>query len=1147
MDNIPKIENNCNSIGNKAFFYSNSSNNKILNYNNLEELKEAQFYLITLEDNNGQHQQIRIFKNSDPSEIAFNFCKENNLDFKSMKYIKKNIQKIIEQFDEPNHKLFFLDNSYSSIQEVDEENLASENTIKSKNSVVYNEGNGVNKEKTNSNNGALFEKNDNDDNIKETILDDVVKNNKDDDINNKEYIKKNNIDDNNKQELNDNNKDENKKKNDIYNNNEKSRNINNNFIDNDINKNNINNKIMDNKIIDNKITSVDINNIIPKNNNIKDIINKKGNSYIIKEKVDNVNKIGNKNINNNDKKIKKDENLELNKKNHNFSDYNHDNYKNTSKIKDSNNNKNNKILYIKEKANNVIDKNIDIPNKNHSSFKLLKGFEEKKNEIQAYKVKKNINQSLNGKLNHKIKKDISNLIQKNFTENSLNSNNNNIYKKLYNKITKLYKYINPKQHLINEEYKIIKRKELSRENIIDKFFKILNKTQKEKLKEKSKSKSKEKYKTIDKEKDVKINNTFITISHSNLKIKKDKEYNNKYCINTELNIKKKNKNKKTLAPILPGKKINKSSSNFKKNFTFLESDIKKCNKTKDDINLGTPSNIFVKTRKKSISNISIIKKNNSNKKIKRKLKSIKEKNDNMIYNSFIINNSKMNGNSIHSNILAQIYDKCLKNNKSTKNKFIIKRNDKPIYDNDISKLSNDTNKQNDISQNNCFEKSIRTVEIESGSKSKRISEMRNGLSKMYNNFIGQKNNILNTNYIINKRCRIINNKNKKKMSMNLSRYILDYNKKINKSPKFNLEINVSNNNIENLTLRDYHTNKIQKNIYGKNNNIFSYNFYSKDSFRNNNNQSNIMSSSKKNHLKLLNNQNQSIICRYNTNFNNNNSRMLSSIVAYSKNRRKIVRIKKDKANNKNNNSHLKNKKYITLKNKDMNNNLNTSNSLFINNDKNNKNNDCCLKILDQYYTINNTINITNNNSLLNSFSNNNLNHRKIFKNENFEKIDGVKNLVKNLFSYFDRDNNEFIIISYKKKIEEILNTKKVGINKEPRKVLAKMIQFFFDINKRNGTIEFDEDKIIINKNLFIKLMVYIYNNKLTIYEKKLLNSTKYDIDRNIKKNFTENTYNFKPKSSFNRYKNNKFYLSTYNSSSRLNYTKDNHSLSSFFH
>ena len=97
--------------------------------NNNEEIKDTQFYLITLEDSNGEHQQIKIFRNSDSAEIAFNFCKDNNLDYKSMKYIKKNIQKIIEKFDEPNHKLFFFDNSYSSIQEVDEENLVSENTL----------------------------------------------------------------------------------------------------------------------------------------------------------------------------------------------------------------------------------------------------------------------------------------------------------------------------------------------------------------------------------------------------------------------------------------------------------------------------------------------------------------------------------------------------------------------------------------------------------------------------------------------------------------------------------------------------------------------------------------------------------------------------------------------------------------------------------------------------------------------------------------------------------------------------------------------------------------------------------------------------------------------------------------------------------
>ena len=135
MKNNENIENN-NSMKNI------NNNNEICKKNNinLEEGKDTQFYLITLEDSNGEHQQIRIFKNSDPSEIAFNFCKDNNLDFKSMKYIQKNIEKIIKQFDEPNHKLFFLDNSYSSIQELEEENLGSENTFKSKNSAV-NENN----------------------------------------------------------------------------------------------------------------------------------------------------------------------------------------------------------------------------------------------------------------------------------------------------------------------------------------------------------------------------------------------------------------------------------------------------------------------------------------------------------------------------------------------------------------------------------------------------------------------------------------------------------------------------------------------------------------------------------------------------------------------------------------------------------------------------------------------------------------------------------------------------------------------------------------------------------------------------------------------------------------------------------------------
>ena len=90
MDNLEKNENNNDKERKQNQNNIIDSKNDINNKNS----EDTQFYLITLEDNNGEHQQIRIFKNSDPSEIAFNFCKENNLDFKSMKYIKKIYKKL---------------------------------------------------------------------------------------------------------------------------------------------------------------------------------------------------------------------------------------------------------------------------------------------------------------------------------------------------------------------------------------------------------------------------------------------------------------------------------------------------------------------------------------------------------------------------------------------------------------------------------------------------------------------------------------------------------------------------------------------------------------------------------------------------------------------------------------------------------------------------------------------------------------------------------------------------------------------------------------------------------------------------------------------------------------------------------------------
>ena len=56
----------------KENFQKNLSNNNF---------KLKPFYLMTLEDNDGDTKQIKIYKNSDPYELAYNFCKENNLDF----------------------------------------------------------------------------------------------------------------------------------------------------------------------------------------------------------------------------------------------------------------------------------------------------------------------------------------------------------------------------------------------------------------------------------------------------------------------------------------------------------------------------------------------------------------------------------------------------------------------------------------------------------------------------------------------------------------------------------------------------------------------------------------------------------------------------------------------------------------------------------------------------------------------------------------------------------------------------------------------------------------------------------------------------------------------------------------------------------
>ena len=255
-------------------------------------------------------------------------------------------------------------------------------------------------------------------------------------------------------------------------------------------------------------------------------------------------------------------------------------------------------------------------------------------------------------------------------------------------------------------------------------------------------------------------------------------------------------------------------------------------------------------------------------------------------------------------------------------------------------------------------------------------------------------------------------------------------------------------------------------------------------------------------------------------------RFLNSNSSYPKTTKKIISNNKSRSNKKSNHSSLKKRKCIISKPRDINNNINISNSLLSNNDKTIPINDYCLKILDQYYTINNTINITNNNSLISNFSNNMSNK----KTDTNDKINNLKNKIRDIFKYFNKEKRGFIILNNNFKINIIKNNS--DINFEFIKILEKMMKTLYEINKKDNSIDFEEN-IIINENNFIKYMIYIYTNLLNIYEKKIFYSSNInDINKKIKKDFMP--YNFNPKSSFNKFNDNKNILNSYYSTSKIN-------------
>ena len=110
-----------------------------LKKNNKESTTDLFFYVMTLKTDNGENHEIKIYENSNASELAFNFCKDYNLDFSTMKYLKKCIKQIIQQFkDNKNKEMVYFLKDNNSIQEVAEEEIITDNSLKKSGTIKKN-------------------------------------------------------------------------------------------------------------------------------------------------------------------------------------------------------------------------------------------------------------------------------------------------------------------------------------------------------------------------------------------------------------------------------------------------------------------------------------------------------------------------------------------------------------------------------------------------------------------------------------------------------------------------------------------------------------------------------------------------------------------------------------------------------------------------------------------------------------------------------------------------------------------------------------------------------------------------------------------------------------------------------------------------
>ena len=90
--------------------------NKCEKLNTFKTISDEPLYVMTIELDEGKSSNVKIYLDSKPEELAFDFCKENNLDYSSMSYLSSQIKDLMNKFTND-----IVNNQNECIEELDEE------------------------------------------------------------------------------------------------------------------------------------------------------------------------------------------------------------------------------------------------------------------------------------------------------------------------------------------------------------------------------------------------------------------------------------------------------------------------------------------------------------------------------------------------------------------------------------------------------------------------------------------------------------------------------------------------------------------------------------------------------------------------------------------------------------------------------------------------------------------------------------------------------------------------------------------------------------------------------------------------------------------------------------------------------------------